>query len=127
MVPLVFLLPNVMIAFSAGIAAWQDFKMRRVYDLVWIPAVLGVLTGIALNFNEVYILISLAKIILIAGLLFIENNIFGMKVGGADAIALILLGSSPYLGPLLLVAIFASLVFVAHLAFLKRNNRQMKE
>jgi hypothetical protein len=103
---------QLLIAFSFVLASYQDIRERAVSDLVWIPAIAGVvyivysfLTGGIASSFEFFLL----KLVLIGGIA-LAFTFFG-GIGQADAIAIAFIAADPYslspLAPLFAAAIVA--------------------
>jgi vacuolar-type H+-ATPase subunit I/STV1 len=102
---------QLLIAVSFVIAAYQDVKERAVNDLVWLPALAGVVYIFYTLLNPVSPLLGfqLIKIVLLGGIS-LGFAYFGL-IGQADAIAMALIAADPYflspIPPLLAAAVVA--------------------
>jgi len=98
---------QILICASLLIATYQDVTQRSVYDLVWLPALVGVvLEAFLLYPNLEY---PVAKLALVGGIALVFT-LLGY-LGQADAIAMALVASDPYplspVPPLLAAAVIA--------------------
>jgi hypothetical protein len=93
---------QILMAVSFIAAGYQDFRERLVSDLVWIPAVIGVvLTLYFAPSGAIYLLIRIA---VVGGMAFVVTRLG--YLGEADGIAFVIIAAVPQ--PLdLLVLIFA--------------------
>lgn len=80
---------EILMAISFVIAGYQDFKDRLVSDLVWIPAVVGVVLTLYFLPSEAVLL--LVRIAVVGGLAFLVTRLG--YLGEADGIAFVLIAS----------------------------------
>jgi hypothetical protein len=106
--------------------AFEDFRNRRVHDVVWLPALAGLFMGLVYNLDVPYVMVILLKAGIIMVLLAVEMRVFKMRLGQADIICILLIGSSPYFESLLFTGAFATLVILGHLFYLKTRKRALK-
>ncbi len=93
---------QILMAFSFLVAGYQDFRERLVSDLVWVPAVIGVV--LTLYFLPSQAIDLLIRIAVVGGLAFVITRLGFL--GEADGIAFVLIAAVPM--PLdLLVLLFA--------------------
>jgi hypothetical protein len=109
---------QLLIAASFALAAYQDIKDRAVNDLVWIPAIAGVVytlysfyTGAIPTGFDFYLL----KLALIGGIA-LAFTFFGY-VGEADGIAIAFVAADPYTLSPLLPLLGAAVVALGHIGF----------
>ena len=108
------MLLQILMAVSFLIAGYQDVKERLVSDLVWIPAIIGVV--LAFYFVPSQDLILLVRIAIIGGIAFVVTW-FGY-VGQADSIAFVLVVADPT--PLAPIPVLFAIAAVAlgHIGYL---------
>jgi hypothetical protein len=76
---------EILICASLIIAAYQDLKERSVWDLVWIPAVVGVAYSVVVEYPSIELLVIKLAFV---GVVAFAFTYFG-AIGQADAIALV--------------------------------------
>lgn len=103
---------QLLIAASFAIASYQDFKERAVSDLVWVPALAGVIYTVYALYSyyaPVDLEFVLVKVALIGGIALAFTLLGG--IGQADAIAIAFVAADPYIlspfAPLLAAAVVA--------------------
>ncbi|HXW36843.1 MAG TPA: A24 family peptidase [Nitrososphaerales archaeon] len=104
---------EILICASLVIAAWQDFRKRSVYDIVWIPGAAGV--AYALYASYPFVAGILLKVGLV-GVICLVFTYFG-AIGEADAIALVLVAADPTPYSPVLPLIGTGLVAGVHISF----------
>ncbi|MDA4122313.1 MAG: hypothetical protein OK456_03930 [Thaumarchaeota archaeon] len=109
---------QILVAISFIIAGYQDFRERLVSDLVWIPAVVGVVFGLYYLRSEFLVLIIPIALI---GAIALGAAWWGM-VGEADGIAFVLViaGTAPagFVPGLLEVFVVVLAALGIHVAYL---------
>jgi hypothetical protein len=105
---------QILVGISFLIAGYQDVKDRLVSDVVWIPAIIGVI--LAFYFVPSEDLILLVRIVIIGVIAFVVTW-YGF-VGQADSIAFVLVVADPTpLAPLPVLFAIAA-VALAHIGYL---------
>jgi Type IV leader peptidase family len=101
-----------LIAASFALASYQDFRERAVSDLIWIPALVGVVyTVLSLHYYSpsVDLEFLLVKVALVGGIALAFTLLGG--IGQADAIAIAFVAADSYIlspfAPLLAAAVVA--------------------
>jgi hypothetical protein len=108
------LLLQILMALSFVIAGYQDVRERLVSDLVWVPAIIGVVLGLYFYpSQDLYLVVRIGIIGVIA--LFVTR--FGY-VGEADGIAFVLVVADP--APLAPIPVLFAIAAVAlsHIGYL---------
>jgi Flp pilus assembly protein protease CpaA len=109
---------QLLIAASLAFAAYTDVKERAVSDLVWIPALVGVLYAIyamATESSGPSLEFLLVKVALLGGLA-LAFAYFG-AVGQADAIAIAFVAADPYPPSPLLPLFATAAVALVHIGY----------
>ena len=109
---------QLLIAASFAVAAYGDVKERAVSDLVWVPALVG--AGYAIYFvyanlpgpDLEYLLLKIA----VVGGIALVFTVLG-AIGQADAIAMALIASDPYLLSPLAPLFASAAVALAHIGY----------
>lgn len=108
---------QLLISVSFIIAAYQDVKDRAVNDLVWLPALAGVVYIFYTLVNPLSPLLEfqLIKIALLGGIS-LGFAYFGL-IGQADAIAMALIAADPYFLSPIPPLLAAAVVALSHIAY----------
>ena len=109
---------QLLIAVSFAIASYQDFKDRAVSDLVWVPALVGVVYAVYALYSEVggpSLEFLLVKVALVGGIALVFTLLGG--IGQADAIALAFVAADPYVLSPLAPLFAAAVVALVHIVY----------
>lgn len=103
----------ILISASLIFAVYQDIRERAVSDLVWLPALAGIIYSMVSNLPSIQsILIKVGLV----GAIALAFTLYG-SIGQADAIALVIIAFDPfYLSPI--IPLFASAVIaLIHISY----------
>lgn len=108
---------QILITVSLGLAAFQDVRERAVNDLIWLPALAGIVYIVysMVTTSNPAPELELVKIGIIGGvaLVFVLLG----AVGQADAIALAVLAADPYRLSPILPLVFAAAIALGHIGY----------
>jgi Flp pilus assembly protein protease CpaA len=107
---------QLLIAASFALASYQDIKDRAVSDLVWIPAVAGVILAAYTYLPSAFQFDALLLKLGLAGAIIVVFYFLGM-VGEADLIAIFFFFADPYVWSIFFAMAGVAAVMAAHMGF----------
>ena len=104
---------QLLIGVSLSVASYQDVKERAVNDIVWIPALIGLVYIIYSMFPNLEL--QLIKLALIGGIALVFALLGA--VGQADSIALVFIAADPYQLSPILPLVCGAAVALGHIGY----------